>query len=331
MLGSGLGQRYHSWNRYLQAVFGEKVARIALDAGFSCPHKEKGQGGCLYCSSRGGGDFAGAPGADISLQFAQNVDKVRAKWPRVRKFIAYFQANTNTLAPVSQLAALYRQALAQEGVVGLSISTRPDCLPPTVLDLLAEINKQTWLWVELGLQSVHDSTLKRINRGHDFACFRKAAAALAERGVKVCAHVILGLPGESPAMMQETAVKLGEMVLPGVKIHLLNVLKGTPLAGMWERGLAPLPDMASYARWVADFLELLPPQMVIQRLTGDAPAPLLLAPTWSIRKWEVLMAIEGELRRRDSWQGKRYPGGRAKILTEDRGEDCSEAINKCQD
>ncbi|NLY32550.1 MAG: TIGR01212 family radical SAM protein [Firmicutes bacterium] len=300
------GKRYHSWSWHLQSVFGEKVAKISLDAGFTCPHRRGTSGGCIYCSPRGSGDFTGEAGKTIPAQFQEMAAKAREKWPEVRKFIAYFQAYTNTLAPVSQLESLYNQALEQEGVVGLSISTRPDCLPRPVLDLLAQFNKKTWLWVELGLQSSHDSTLRRINRSHDYASFVEAVENLKERGIRTCAHIILGLPGETEEMMLQTARALAAQNLEGIKIHLLNVIKNTPLAEMWKRGQVPLPDMATYARWVADILELLPPEMVIHRLTGDSPAPLLLAPAWSLRKWEVLMAIEGELKRRETWQGKKY-------------------------
>lgn len=300
------GRRYYSWNKLLLSVFGEKVAKIPLDAGLSCPNRAGGAPGCIYCSPRGSGDLAGEVGLDLSRQFARNRARAREKWPQVQKFIAYFQAYTNTLAPVDKLKDLYGQALAQEGVVGLSISTRPDCLPPAVLDLLTAINRRTWLWLELGLQSIHDVTLSRINRGHDSACFIRAAGALRARGIRVCAHIILGLPGETEAMMLDTARALAGLGLDGIKIHLLTVLKDTPLALLWENGLVPLPDLETYAGWVADVLEVLPPQMVIQRLTGDAPAPQLLAPAWSLRKWETLMAIENELARRDSWQGKKW-------------------------
>lgn len=300
------GKRYHSWSWHLQSVFGEKVAKISLDAGFTCPHRKENSGGCIYCSPRGSGDFAGEAGKAIPAQFHEMAAKVREKWPEVRKFIAYFQAYTNTLAPVSRLESLYNQALEQEGVVGLSISTRPDCLPQPVLDLLAELNEKTWLWVELGLQSIHDSTLRLINRGHNYASFVEAVENLKKIGIKTCVHIILGLPGETEEMMLQTARALAALKLDGIKIHLLNVIKNTPLAEMWKRGQVPLPDMATYARWVADILELLPPEMVIHRLTGDSPAPLLLAPAWSLRKWEVLMAIEGELKRRETWQGKKH-------------------------
>lgn len=297
--------RYLSFNRHLRAVFGEKVATVALDGGFSCPNRHWGLGGCIYCSPRGSGDFV-SPAPTISRQFKEITAKVHEKWPQTQKFIAYFQAFTNTWAPVARLRDLYQQALAQQGVVGLAIATRPDCLPPEILDLLAELNEQTYLWLELGLQSSHDCTLKRINRGHDFACFQGAALKLKARGIRTSAHIILGLPGETAAMMQATAAALAELDLAGIKIHLLNVLRGTALAAQWDKGKVPLPTMAEYAGWVVDILELLPPQMVVQRLTGDCPAPLLLAPAWSLRKWETLMAIEAELERRDAWQGKRY-------------------------
>lgn len=300
------GKRYNSWNCHLQSVFGEKVAKIALDGGFSCPNRQEGRTGCIYCSPRGSGDFAGKAGAPISQQFAEKKKQLWAKWPGIRKFIAYFQAYTNTYAPVSRLKDLYLQSLEEEGVVGLAIATRPDCIPEDVLDLLAELAERTWLMVELGLQTVHNETLRKIQRGHDYSCFVRAMGKLQERDIPVCAHIILGLPGESKEMMLETASKVAALGVKAIKIHLLTVLRGTPLAAMWERGEVPLPHMAEYAAWVADILEILPPEVVVQRLTGDAPAPLLLAPAWSLRKWETLMAIEGELSLRDSWQGKKF-------------------------
>lgn len=303
------GKRYNSWNGHLQSVFGEKVAKIALDGGFSCPNRSEGKGGCIYCSPRGSGDFAGPAEEPLARQFARQREKLQEKWPGIRKYIAYFQAYTNTFAPVSRLRELYWQSLGEEGVVGLAIATRPDCLPAAVLDLLAELAERTWLMVELGLQTVHNETLEKIERGHDYPCFVRGVEKLQQRAISVCAHIILGLPGENKEMMLETAARVASLGVAGIKIHLLNVLKDTPLAAMWERGEVPLPDMAEYAALVADVLEILPPETVVQRLTGDAPAPLLLAPAWSLRKWETLMAIEGELARRDSWQGKRFRGG----------------------
>lgn len=298
-------KRYHTWNWELRRVFGEKVAKIPLDVGFSCPNRAlDGSGGCIYCSPRGSGDCAGSRAGDIARQIAEIKARTWKKWPGVRKFIAYFQAYTNTLAPASHLEGLYREALAQEGVVGLSVSTRPDCLPEPVLDLLDQLNRETWLWVELGLQSAFDKTLALINRGHDFACFLRAVQALRARNIRVCVHIILGLPGETREMMVQTAKAVAALPVQGIKIHALHVIKGTGLAELWQRGLVPLPDMQTYAQWVASVLEQLPPEIVVQRVTGDAPAEILLAPTWIRRKWEVLQAIDKALAEAGTWQGR---------------------------
>ena len=300
-------KRYHTWNWHLRHNFGDKVAKIPLDVGFSCPNRAPdGTGGCIYCSPRGSGDCAGARFDSIAQQFSQIKNRTKLKWPKVDKFIAYFQAYTNTMAPIDQLEQLYRHAISQEGVVGLAISTRPDCLPIPVLDLLEALNHQTWLWVELGLQSSHDKTLRLINRGHDYQCFLDGLTKLRQRNINVCAHIILGLPGETDAMMLETAHRLAALPVQGIKIHLLHVVKNTRLAKMWEQGKVPLPDMETYAHRVASILEVLPPEMVVQRVTGDAPREILLAPLWSWRKWEVLMAIDGALEQRETWQGKLF-------------------------
>lgn len=300
------GKRYHTWNWHLRHTFGEKVAKISLDAGFSCPNREDGSGGCIFCSPRGSGDCAGDRTGSLAQQFQQVRGLMQRKWPKLAKYIAYFQAYTNTMAPVSQLEALYREALAQEGVVGLSISTRPDCLPPPVLDLLEKLNQETWLWVELGLQSAFDRTLASINRGHSYAEFVQAVRELQRRRIKVCAHVILGLPGENEDMMVETAKSVATLSIQGIKIHALHVVKGTRLAEMWSQGQVPLFDLRTYAHWVAKVLEVLPPEMVVQRVTGDAPAHILLAPNWIRRKWEVLQAIDTALEEADTWQGKEF-------------------------
>lgn len=308
-------KRYHTWNWELRQVFGEKVAKIPLDAGFSCPNRAPdGSGGCIFCSPRGSGDCAGSRAGGIAQQIAEIKARTWKKWPGVRKFIAYFQAYTNTLAPAPHLEDLYREALAQEGVVGLSISTRPDCLPASVLDLLDQLNRETWLWVELGLQSAIDKTLARINRGHDFACFLRAVEALRVRNIKICAHIILGLPGETQEMMVHTAKTVAALPIQGIKIHALHVVKGTRLAELWQRGSVPLPDMQTYAQWVASVLEQLPPEMVVQRVTGDAPAEILLAPTWIRRKWEVLQAIDRALEEGETWQGRQYPQNHNDII-----------------
>jgi radical SAM protein (TIGR01212 family) len=300
-------KRYHTWNWHLRQEFAEKVAKIPLDAGFSCPNRTAdGSGGCIYCSPRGSGDCAGDRIEDIAAQYIQIKNRTKKKWPRVNKFLAYFQAYTNTQAPVQELEQLYRQAIGLDGVVGISISTRPDCLSDPVVDLLAQLSQETWLWVELGLQSAHDGTLKMINRGHDYACFLDGVQKLHERNIRVCAHIILGLPGETDMMMLETARRLAALPLQGIKIHLLHVVRHTQLAQMWKQGLVPLPDMKSYAHRVVNVLEVLPPEMVVHRVTGDAPREILLAPLWSWRKWEVLMAIDRALEERDTWQGRLF-------------------------
>lgn len=299
-------KRYHTFNEEMRRAFGEKVFKVSLDAGFTCPNRDGilGWNGCVYCSERGSGDFAGEQSLSIHGQFLSVRDRLKKKWAAA-KYIAYFQAYTNTYAPVRRLREVYAEALAEENVVGISVSTRPDCLPEDVLDYLAELNRATYLWVELGMQSCHDKTLAWIGRGHDYAQFQEGVQRLRARSIRVCAHIILGLPGESAAEMLETARALVNLQVEGVKIHLLHVLRGTPLADMFQTKPFALLTKEAYVSLVADILEILPPEMVIHRLTGDGPPDTLIAPLWSRKKWEVLNAIDAELERRDSWQGKR--------------------------
>lgn len=299
-------KRYHTLNQQLRDRFGGKVIKVPLDAGFTCPNRDGtlGRGGCIYCSERGSGDFAGDRELAIHEQFAEVKERMRKKWPAA-DYIAYFQAYTNTYAPVKRLREVYEEALAEENVVGLAISTRPDCLPEDTLDYLAELNQRTYLWVELGLQSRHDRTLVWLGRGHDYAQFLRGLEQLCSRNIRVCAHIILGLPGEYREEMLETARALAELPLAGLKIHLLHVLRGTPLAALFQEKPFPLLTKEEYVALVVDILEILPPEMVIHRLTGDGPPEELMAPMWSRKKWEVLNAIDAELERRDSWQGKK--------------------------
>lgn len=299
------GKRYHAFNGHLRHRFGEKVFKVSLDAGFTCPNRDGrvGYGGCVYCSERGSGDFAGEQTLSIHQQFGEVQAQMHKKWPKA-KYLAYFQAYTNTYAELGELRQLYEQALSEPGVVGLAISTRPDCLPPEVLDYLAELNQRTYLWVELGLQSIHDRTLEWINRGHDYAQFLSGLSALQKRGIRVCGHLILGLPGESREDMLMSAQAVGDLGLDGIKLHLLHVLRGTPLGVLYQREPFALLTQAEYVTLVADILEILPPEMVIQRLTGDGPPDDLIAPLWSRKKWEVLNAIDAELTKRNTWQGK---------------------------
>ncbi len=299
------GKRYHTLNHYLRNRFGEKVFKVSLDAGFTCPHRSpEGTGGCIYCSPRGSGDCAGDSLLPVTEQFQQVRKQMQQKWPGVKKYIAYFQAYTATLAPAEDLEKLYRTALAQPGVVGLSLATRPDCLPAQVVDLLKQLNRETMLWVELGLQSAHDSTLQKINRGHDYQCFVQVVKKLHRAGINVCCHIILGLPGEDREMMLATGRAVAALGIEGIKIHALHVLRDTRLANMWQQGETELLTREQYAELTVDVLEVMPPDVVIHRVTGDAPRDILLAPDWIKNKWQVLQAIDKMLEARNSWQGR---------------------------
>ncbi|WP_036709142.1 TIGR01212 family radical SAM protein [Paenibacillus pinihumi] len=298
-------KRFHTWNFEMREQFGNKVFKVMLDAGFTCPNRDGSiaKGGCTFCSARGSGDFAGSRRDDLVTQFNQIRDIQHKKWPNAN-YIGYFQAYTNTYAPVEELREYYELILEQPGVVGLSIATRPDCLPDDVVDYLAELNERTYLWVEMGLQTIHESTSALINRAHDTRCYLEAVAKLRARGIRVCTHIIYGLPLETHEMMMETGRAVAAMDVQGIKIHLLHLMRKTPMVKQYEAGLLQFLEQDEYVKLIADTLELLPPDMIVHRLTGDAPRNLLIGPMWSLRKWEVLNAIDFELRRRDTWQGK---------------------------
>lgn len=300
-------KRYHTWNYYLRQKFGTKIFKVSINAGFTCPNIDGSisYGGCAYCSKDGSGDFAGNPRDNLVKQFKEIKEMMEKKWPQA-KYIGYFQAFTNTYAPLEVLKEKYETILDQEGVIGLSISTRPDCIDDHILDYLDDLNKRTNLWVELGLQTVHDKTSNIINRGHGLDIFIDCVNRLRSRGIEVVAHVINGLPGESHDMMMETISRVAQMNIQGVKIHLLHVIKGTPMVNMLNRGDLKLLTKEEYVNLVCDQLEILPQEMVIHRLTGDGKKEDLVGPMWSLKKWEVLNAIDDELKRRDSWQGKFY-------------------------
>jgi len=298
-------KRYHTFNEHLRERFGGKIFKVSLNAGFTCPNRDGtlGWDGCIYCSERGSGDFAGEQGLSIHDQFIEVTKRMKKKWPSAH-YIAYFQAYTNTYASVERLREVYEESLAEENVVGLSISTRPDCLPGEVLDYLEELNQRTYLWVELGLQSIHDRTMEWIARGHNYVQFLEGLELLCSRGIRVCAHIILGLPGETKTEMMETAQAVARMPLQGIKIHLLHVLRGTPLAAIYQGDPFDLMTKEDYVSLVVDILEIIPSEMIVHRLTGDGPPDDLIGPLWSRKKWEVLNAIDAELIRRDTWQGK---------------------------
>ncbi|UYO04569.1 TIGR01212 family radical SAM protein [Paenibacillus sp. PSB04] len=298
-------KRFHTWNYEMREQFNDKVFKVMLDAGFTCPNRDGSiaRGGCTFCSARGSGDFAGSRRDDLITQFNSIRDKQHEKWPHAR-YIGYFQAYTNTYAPVDVLREYYEVILEQPGVVGLSIATRPDCLPDDVIEYLAELNERTYLWVEMGLQTIHQETSDLINRAHDTQCFIDAVEKLRRHGIRVCAHIIFGLPQETHEMILETGRAVANMDVQGIKIHLLHLMKGTPMVRQYEADLLRFLEQDEYIKLVADTLEFLPPEMIVHRLTGDAPRKLLIGPMWSQEKWEVLNGIDAELEARDSWQGK---------------------------
>jgi uncharacterized protein len=289
----------------LLRCYGERVHKLAIDAGFTCPNRDgtKGTGGCTFCNNS-----SFSPNGREPLPVREQIEagrRVIARRTRARRFIAYFQAYTNTYADPAHLDRLYREALAEPDVLGLSVGTRPDCVPDAVLDLLAGYQDEGHeVWLELGLQSAFDETLARVNRGHDFAEYRRAVRAARLRGLRVCTHLILGLPGESAWHTQVTLSRVLELGVDGLKLHPLHVVKGTRLANEWRRGEYQPITLPAYIAMAADLIERTPPQIVYHRLTGTAPANLLLAPEWCARKWTVLNGIEAELRLRAAQDGR---------------------------
>jgi len=300
---------YRDLNSYLKGRFGQRVQKITLDAGLTCPNRDGrlGTGGCLYCNARGSGTGAWSRGLSIPAQMAAGLEVMARRYGAARA-IAYFQSFSNTYAPRETLRELYDAALSFPQVVGLSIGTRPDCLEDDVLDLLAEYARDRLVWLELGLQSAHDRTLARLNRGHDVACFTTAVARAAARGLEVVAHVILGLPGEGPEDMAATAAYLARLPVQGVKVHLLYVIQGSGLARLHEAGEYVCLTEDQYVNLVADFIEGLPPHVVIHRLTGDPHADELVAPAWALDKSRILGRIREEFARRGTRQGSRRRG-----------------------
>ena len=306
---SDSNKRYYTYDYYLKNKFGGKCAKLPLDAGFLCPNIDGtcGFGGCIYCSDRGSGDFAPQASLSIAEQIATQKALFAKKWD-VSGCIAYFQAHTNTYAPLSVLREKYEEALAQEGIVGINIATRADCLPPDVVSYLASLAEKTCLTVELGLQSTSDSTAALINRGHTFADFLDGYRRLrtASDQIQICVHIILGLPEEDRETMLQTVRDVAALRPDQVKIHLLHVLRGTALADLYEsKQYTPL-ERDDYISLVADALELLPPDCVIGRLTGDGGRDELLAPLWSLKKTTVINDIDKLLYKRNSYQGYRY-------------------------
>ena len=306
-LHSDTNKRYYTYDYYLRQTFGGKCAKLPLDAGFTCPNMDGrcGRGGCIYCSDRGSGDFAPSTNLSIAAQIAEQKAWFSRKWD-VSRCIAYFQARTNTYAPLDVLKEKFEEALAEEGIVGLNIATRADCLEDDVVEYLAELSQRTVLTVELGLQTSCDKTAERINRGHTYADFCCGFSCLRKRApqAKICVHLIFGLPDENDETMLKTVRDVAALHPDQVKLHLLHVLRGTRLARLYEAGEYRPLERERYIRLVADALELLPPDVVIGRLTGDGAKDDLLAPLWSCKKTTVINDIDKLLYQRNSWQGK---------------------------
>lgn len=300
------GLRYHRLGHFLRREFGRRVWKVSVDAGLGCPNVDGtvGTGGCVFCNVKSYSPSRRIAAGSITDQIHQGIQRLRQRRP-VDGFLAYFQPATNTYAPVDRLRQLWEEALGHPDVLGLIIGTRPDCVADDVLELLAELSQRTWLSVEYGLQTIHDRSLDRLRRGHRYDAFLDAAERSRRHRLRVGAHVILGLPGETRADMAATARELARLNIQSVKLHNLYVARDTPLARAWEAGEVPLPDRDRYAGYVVDFLERLPPQCVVDRLSADAPKEYLLAPDWCRDKSAVRRAIETELGRRDTWQGRR--------------------------
>ncbi len=281
--------------------------RIALNGGMTCPNRDgrAGYGGCIFCSGGGSGEFAADPALSVREQIGEGKKRLSKKRP-VRTYIAYFQAFTNTYAPVPYLRALFTEAISCPEIAVLSAATRPDCLPDDVVNLLSELNQIKPVWIELGLQTMHEDTARRIRRGYDLSVFEDAVRRLRQAGIEVIVHVILGLPGEDAARMLETIDYLNHLDIQGIKLHLLHILKGTDLAEQYTREPFPVFTMDEYVQMIVACVERLRPDIVIHRLTGDGPKDLLIAPLWSSAKRQVLNNIHREFRLQDTWQGKKY-------------------------
>lgn len=302
---SNTNKRYHTLDYYYKNRFNQKVFKVSLNAGFSCPNIDgtKGYGGCIYCSKIGSGEFAGNKEDDIVKQFNEIKNMMLKKWPNA-KYIGYFQARTNTYAPVEKLKSLYEKILDQENVIGLNIATRPDAISKECLDYLTELNKKTYLTIELGLQTTNEITSKLINRCHSLKCFEDMVKELRKRNIDVVVHIINGLPYETKNDMLNTVKYLNNLDIQGIKIHMLSILKNTPLEKLYKKEQFHILTKEEYIDIVIEQLELLRPEIVIHRITGDPKIDDLIEPFWLTKKFCVLNDIDKEMVKRNTYQGK---------------------------
>jgi radical SAM protein (TIGR01212 family) len=305
------GKRYNSYNRWLKDTFAARVYKIGLRLDFTCPNRDGtvAVGGCIYCNNSSHTPQDYQPRSSVTEQLERGAAAIQRRH-RAEKFIAYFQSYTNTYGAVSKLEKLYREALDFPGVVGLSIATRPDCLPDDTLNLLTDLSHHTCLWLELGLESMQDRTLRWVNRGHGLREFVETAERCKRRGLRLCTHLILGFPGESRAEILEAPRLLNRLEIDGIKLHNLHVIKNTELEKRYAAGSFTLSSQSEYVSLVVDFLERLDPEMVVHRLTGETYRAITIAPEWSINKMAVHNAICQELERRGTWQGRLHSKNR---------------------
>ncbi len=301
---SNSNKRYHTLDYYYKNKYDSKVFKVSLNMNLTCPNKDgkAGYGGCIYCSSLGSGEFAGNIKKSIKEQFEEIKDMMHSKWPEA-KYIAYFQANTNTYAPVNVLREAWEEVLTYDNVIGINISTRPDSITEEVYELLEEINKKTDLVVELGLQSIHEETSTFINRCHTLECFEEAVRELNKRNIKVLVHIMNSLPYETKEMMLDTVKYLNKLNIWGIKIHMLHILDKTKLKDIYEKEKFKVLTREEYVDIVCDQLELLDEKIIINRVTGDPKKEDLIAPNWLLKKFVVLNEIDKEMVKRDSYQG----------------------------
>jgi radical SAM protein (TIGR01212 family) len=310
-------KRYYDFKSFLVNRFGCTVYKLQIDAGFTCPNRDGklAAGGCIYCDGRG----STLRQRGLLPPVAEQIRSGKGLYRNLRsaaKFIAYFQTFTNTYGPVEKLRALYDEALTQDDVIGLSIGTRPDCVDEEKLGLLQDYAKSSHVWIEYGLQSMHDETLERIHRGHDAATFLEAIRKTAGRGLFICTHIIVGLPGENRQQMLDTAKALAALPIDGIKIHSLLALRGTKVGRLYEEGKIALLSQEEYVSTVCDILEVLPPETVIQRITAEGYRDICLGPDWASNKLKVLNAIDRELEKRDTWQGARYAAPKGAVTSD---------------
>jgi radical SAM protein (TIGR01212 family) len=297
-------KRYHTYNYFLKKKYHTKVAKVALNADFTCPNRDgsKGVGGCSFCSSMGAGEYAGNVNDDLMKQFNDQKEIMRRKWPHCQ-FIPYFQAFTNTYAPIETLKQRFEPFLHLEDCVGLAIATRAECITEEIAQYLGTLNKETDIYIELGLQSIHDETSKIINRCEDFETFKKGLSLLRKYGLEVCVHIINGLPYETHEMMLETAIEVGKLDIQAIKIHSLYIMKNTALYLQYMNKPFPLLSRDDYISLVVEQLRHIPSHVVVERLTGDAMIGQLFEPQWSIRKTTILNDIDKLMAKNDIYQG----------------------------